>query len=103
MPRESFLQRFCSYANSGTTTGRISSAAPALTAMPRGLSSPMTMIIDDFFTPEEEAWGILVHKGYTRLFQNRHDMLQRAEDGELLAQTLKLWYETELVALRLKA
>lgn len=63
----------------------------------------MTMIIDDFFTPEEEAWGILVHKGYTRLFQNRHDMLQRAEDGELLAQTLKLWYETELVALRLKA
>lgn len=103
MPRESFLQRFCSYAISGTTTGRISSAAPALTAMPRGLSPPMTMSIDDFFTPEEEAWITLVHKGYTRLFQNRHDMLQRAEDGELLAQTLKLWYEIELVALRLKA
>ena len=103
MPRESFLQRLRRYANSGTTTCRISSAAPALTAMPRGLSPPMTMIIDDFFTPEEEAWITLVHKGYTRLFQNRHDMLQRAEDGELLAQTLKLWYETELVALRLKA
>lgn len=103
MPRESFLQRLRGYANSGTTTGRISSAAPALTAIPKGLSPPMTMAIDDFFTPEEEAWITLVHKGYTRLFQNRHDMLQRAEDGELLAQTLKLWYETELVALRLKA
>ena len=63
----------------------------------------MTMIIDDFFTPEEEAWRTLVRKGYTRLFQDRHDMIQRAKNGELLAQTLKLWYETELVALRLKA
>ena len=63
----------------------------------------MTTLVDDFFTPEEEAWVVLVHKGYTRLFQDRHDMNQRAENGELLAQTLKLWYEIELIALRLKA
>jgi len=102
MSRKSFLQRFRGYTNSGTVTGRISSAAPALIAMPKNPSRRMPVTVDDLFTPEEQAWFVLMNKGYTRLFQNRHDMLQRAENGELLAQTLKLWYEVELIALRLK-
>jgi len=102
MPRESFLQRFCSYANSGTTTGRISSTTPALTSWPRH-KWPQVLFDEVAFTPEETAWQALVQKGYTRLFFGHHDMLKRAQEGEMLAQTLKVWYDIELTALRLMA
>lgn len=46
---------------------------------------------------------MLAQKGYTRLFFGPHDMLERAQEGEMLAQTLKVWYDIELTALRLTA
>lgn len=102
MSRKSFLQRFRGYTNSGTVTGRISSAAPALTSWPRH-KWPQVFFDEVVLTPEERAWQMLAQKGYTRLFFGPHDMLERAQEGEMLAQTLKVWYDIELTALRLTA
>lgn len=81
-------QRACQ-SSSRTPTGRISGAAGWVT----------DDIVD--FWIEVRAWRVLEVKGYTALFTDFRDMLKQAEQGDLLAQTLKVWYDIELVKARL--